>query len=243
MRLIRLMAGAMAVLASAGVALAQDPDVTVYRPGDGVTAPVLIKEVKPRYTAQAMRARVQGYVTLEVVVGVDGTVGDARVLEALDSGLDAEAIGAVKRWRFKPGMRLGQPVRVRVEIEMTFTLRDGPPRAAVPAPGGSVPQAVKEIVEPGPGVTPPKLVKETKARYPDEARQRRIEGVVLLDCVVLEDGSVGDVTVARPLDPLLDAAAIQTVREWEFAPGVKDERAVPVRIQIEISFTLRRSIG
>ena len=95
------------------------------RPGNGVTLPVVLVERKPQYTAEAMRAKVQGTVLLECVVRADGTVGEVEVVRSLDSsfGLDQEAIKAAKQWRFKPGMRQGEPVAVLVTIELTFTLR------------------------------------------------------------------------------------------------------------------------
>ena len=96
-----------------------------YRPGNGVTLPRVLFEKKPAYTADAMRAKVQGTVLLECVVMPDGTVGQVDVVRSLDStfGLDQEAIKAAKQWRFQPGMRFGEPVPVLVTIELTFTLR------------------------------------------------------------------------------------------------------------------------
>jgi TonB family protein len=96
-----------------------------YRPGNGVNLPQPLKEVKPQYTADAMRAKVQGTVLLECVVMPDGSVGSVEVVRSLDStfGLDQEAIKAAKQWRFRPGTRFGEPVAVLVTIELTFTLR------------------------------------------------------------------------------------------------------------------------
>lgn len=97
----------------------------VYRPGSGVTTPRVLREVKPQYTADAMRAKVQGTVWLECVVMPDGSVGEVRVTKSLDPifGLDQEAIKAARGWRFAPGTRQGQPVPVLVTIELSFTLR------------------------------------------------------------------------------------------------------------------------
>ena len=97
----------------------------VYRPGNGVELPRVLQEIRPQYTADAMRAKVQGTVWVECVVLPDGTVGEATITKSLDSvfGLDQEALKASKRWRFIPGRRLGQPVPVLVTIELTFTLR------------------------------------------------------------------------------------------------------------------------
>lgn len=97
----------------------------VLGPGSGVTMPTLLTEVKPSYTAEAMRAKVQGAVMVEAIVREDGSVGQVRIVRSLDRtfGLDEEALKAVKNWRFKPGKREGQNVAVIVEIELMFTLR------------------------------------------------------------------------------------------------------------------------
>jgi TonB family protein len=97
----------------------------VYRPGNGITSPQILHEVKPGYTAGALRVRIQGAVEMEAVVMPDGSVGPVRITRSLDPvfGLDQEAITAVKQWRFRPGLRRGQAVPVLVVIEMTFTLR------------------------------------------------------------------------------------------------------------------------
>ena len=97
----------------------------IYRPGSGVINPRILREVKPQYTADAMRAKVQGTVLLECVVLADGTVGRIDVVKSLDPtfGLDLEAVRAARQWRFQPGTRFGEPVAVLVTIELTFTLR------------------------------------------------------------------------------------------------------------------------
>jgi protein TonB len=97
----------------------------VYQPGNGVTLPRILREVKPAYTSDAMRAKVQGTVLLQCVVGKDGSVSDIQVLRSLDSvfGLDQEAIKAARQWRFAPGTRMGEAVPVQITIELTFTLR------------------------------------------------------------------------------------------------------------------------
>jgi TonB family protein len=62
---------------------------------------------------------------VEAIVLPDGSVGDVRITRSLDQqfGLDKEAVKTVKQWRFRPGLRLGQPVPVLIEIAMSFTLR------------------------------------------------------------------------------------------------------------------------
>ena len=99
----------------------------VYQIGNGVTSPILIREVKPNYTAEAMRAKLQGVVEMEAVVLPDGSIDASRlkITRSLDStfGLDQQAILAVRQWRFRPGSFKGQPVAVLVNVELSFTLR------------------------------------------------------------------------------------------------------------------------
>ena len=93
-------------------------------PGNGVTWPRLVREVKPNYTPDAMRAQVEGMVELEILVLADGSVGRVNIVRSLDArfGLDQEAINAVRRWRFDPGRRSGKAVATRVGVELSFNL-------------------------------------------------------------------------------------------------------------------------
>jgi TonB family protein len=219
----------------------------VYKPGNGVSAPRVIHDVKPQYAADAMKARVQGVVELEFVVLPDGTVGDVKVVRSLHASLDKEAVKAVKQWQFKPGTKDGEPVAVLVSAELTFTLgkRSGqtllptlplgtvetPPTAAAPAPG--------VVYKPGDGVSPPRVTRQVKPQYPADAMKAKIEGRVQLELVVLPDGTVGDVTVVRSLHTSLDLEAIKAVKQWRFEPGTRDGKPVPVQVEIELTFTLR----
>jgi TonB family protein len=97
----------------------------IYQPRDGVTLPRVLKEVKPQYTPEAMKAKIQGSVWLSIVVLPSGDVGDVRVTRSLDTeyGLDNEAIKAAGQWKFQPGTKDGKPVPVQVTLELTFTLK------------------------------------------------------------------------------------------------------------------------
>ena len=101
------------------------PPAGVVRTGPEIVSPRLIKETQPRYTREAMDAKIQGDLMIEVVVRPDGTVGDVRVVRSLDRkyGLDDEAVKAVKKWLFAPGKKDGVAVPVLVEVEVTFTLK------------------------------------------------------------------------------------------------------------------------
>jgi TonB family protein len=98
----------------------------VFDIGNGVTSPRVTHEVKADYTKAALDAKVHGEVWLSVVVKKDGTVGDVQVRQSLDTefGLDDAAVAAMRQWTFEPARRDGEPVAVRVTVEMRFTLRD-----------------------------------------------------------------------------------------------------------------------
>ena len=99
--------------------------------------------------------------------------------------------------------------------------------------------AVQEL--PPSGVTLPRVVKQVKPFYTNEAREQRIEGKVQLNVGVREDGSVGDVTVKQSLDAVygLDNEAIKAAKQWQFKPAEKNGKPIAFPIVLEMTFTLK----
>jgi protein TonB len=92
---------------------------------------------------------------------------------------------------------------------------------------------------PGSGIEPPSLLREVKADYTEEARQRGISGEVELEIVVRRDGSVGDVRVLQGLAGGLNDRAVQAVRQWRFSPAHRQGSAVDVVVEVAVEFKLR----
>ena len=88
---------------------------------DKITEPELLYKVDPGYTIEAQKAKISGTVMLAILVGTDGKVSDIHVLEKLEPGLDARAINAVSKWRFKPAMRGDTPVAFRARAGVSFS--------------------------------------------------------------------------------------------------------------------------
>jgi TonB family protein len=88
-----------------------------------VVLPFVIREVKPQYTARAMRAGVMGRVAMRAVIDAEGRVRDVDLMRSVHPELDEEAIRALRQWVFRPGTYMGKPVPVVVVVDMTFTLR------------------------------------------------------------------------------------------------------------------------
>jgi TonB family protein len=93
-----------------------------YRVGGGVSAPSLIFKVEPAYSEEARAAKIAGPVLLKVVIGIDGRATDMVVLQGLGFGLDEQAVKAIDKWYFKPGVKDGIPVPVQAQIEVNFRL-------------------------------------------------------------------------------------------------------------------------
>jgi TonB family protein len=96
---------------------------SVYRIQDGVTQPIVIKQVKAIYPDDARQTGTTGAVMLEGVVRIDGTISGIIVKKSVDPTVDDAAIAALSQWEFKPGELDGRPVPVIVQIEMRFTLK------------------------------------------------------------------------------------------------------------------------
>jgi periplasmic protein TonB len=94
------------------------------------------------------------------------------------------------------------------------------------------------IVHVGGDIKPPRKVVDVAPVYPPLARAARVEGLVILEAVIAEDGSVRDVRLLRSVR-LLDAAAVEAVRQWRFTPTLLNGQPVPVVMAITVAFTLR----
>jgi protein TonB len=97
-------------------------------PGSGMgnrgvlTPPVLLWKVDPDYSDPARAAKVQGIVVLRIEIDQAGQIREMRVDQSLGLGLDEKAMEAVRRWRFRPGMRDGKAVATSGLVEVHFRL-------------------------------------------------------------------------------------------------------------------------
>ena len=88
-----------------------------------VTRPTVLSRIEPVYSEKGREAKLQGKVVLSAIVRKDGSLEVLKVVRGLGLGLDENAIEALKKWRFRPGMRDGKPVDVALNIEIKFSLR------------------------------------------------------------------------------------------------------------------------
>lgn len=94
----------------------------IFHVGEGVSAPRAIYTPEPEFSEEARKAKYQGVVVLNIIVGTDGRVHNPRVVRALGMGLDEKAIEGVKTWKFDPSKKDGRAVAVEMNIEVAFNL-------------------------------------------------------------------------------------------------------------------------
>ena len=85
-------------------------------------------------------------------------------------------------------------------------------------------------------IQPPTKIKNVQPVYPAVARQARVGGTVQLEVEIGEDGKVSDARVVKSV-PLLDQAALDAVKQWEYTPMTKGGVAVPVVMMVTVNFT------
>jgi protein TonB len=95
------------------------PFPNIVRVGGVVRAPTKVRDAAPVYPEGARASGVQGIVILELTLGVDGTVAEARVVRSVP-GLDEAALAAVQQWAFTPTLLNGIPTRVLYNVTVSF---------------------------------------------------------------------------------------------------------------------------
>jgi TonB family protein len=89
----------------------------------------------------------------------------------------------------------------------------------------------------GGAIREPRKLKNVSPAYPDIARQARVQGVVILECTIGRDGRIEKVRVLRGI-PLLDAAAMEAVKQWVYTPTLVNGVPARVIMTVTISFKL-----
>ena len=115
----------------------------------------------------------------------------------------------------------------------------GVPGGVVGGVVGGLPDAPPptQAVRVGGQIKEPKKLKNVNPTYPDIAKQARVQGVVILECTISPQGKVTDVKVLRGI-PLLDAAAIEAVKQWVYSPTLLNGVPVPVIMTVTVNFRL-----
>jgi periplasmic protein TonB len=105
---------------------------------------------------------------------------------------------------------------------------------------GGLPDAPPPVTEPvrvGGQIKEPKKIKNVNPVYPDIARQARVQGVVIMECVISPQGAVTTCKNLRGI-PLLDQSAMDAVKQWTYSPTLLNGVPVPVIMTVTVNFKL-----
>jgi TonB family protein len=200
-----------------------------------VKPPKLIKQVEPIYPEEARKAGIEGVVTLEATTDKYGRVQEVKVLDSIP-GLDQAAKDAVFQWVYEPMTIDGKPFGVTFISTCRFSLKNE--RRGKSFEGGVTRADKKPPVRAVGGIKPPKLIKEVKPIYPEEARKAGVAGTVIIEATTDVYGRVINTKILRSI-PELDQAAMDAVKQWIYEPKIIDEKPRGVIFIVTIIFRLK----
>lgn len=207
--------------------VAGGPDKDAVRAINEIKPPKLVKSVDPVYPEKARQAQAEGVVILEAHTDEKGNVESVRILRSIPV-LDQAAIDAVKQWKYEPLIVDGKVRKAIFTVTVRFMLKTGDKEKDLEKFAQGAVKAEGEIA-------PPKLIKSVAPVYPEDARQARVQGVVILSLKTDAEGRVVDVMVLRSI-PMLNKAAIDAVKQWVYEPLLINGVAKSVVFTVTVRF-------
>lgn len=243
--------------------------ITVYRVANDIAAPVLTPQGVPSTVISDCKSKKSGSVELQAIVDQQGVLHNISFVKVTGSDLDRFALEVALSDRFMPAIRSGVPVAVGEKIEMKVKgclekrsgntpilsgLAEAPIQKAIPfndfpdhvtfarshepVNTPSTPDGSYRLPD---GVKPPVPIYQPQAEYTDEARDRHIEGEVLIRMTIDVHGLPEDRRVVRPLGFGLDGKALEAATRYRFKPAMRDGmEPVPVTVTVAVHYEFRR---
>ena len=213
-------------------------------PGDSTKLEPL-KIEKAVYPMEAREKQLQGQVWVRMSVTEAGDVKGVELVSG-DPILAKAALEAAKKWKFKPFIKNGKPVPVSAKVPFDFAFSDELSKFKVIEPQGSQTPGTEQNPASGDVSQPVKipsglsaglLIHRVNPVYPVEARQARIQGVVILQAEISTEGRITNLRlISGP--PELAKAAIGAVQQWRYKPYMLMGKPVAVQTQVQVNFTL-----
>ncbi|HEY1212781.1 MAG TPA: energy transducer TonB, partial [Bryobacteraceae bacterium] len=190
----------------------------------GIMAGQIVTKVNPKYPEDARKARIQGTVVLNAIIGKTGDVMSLQVASG-PTELRNSAVEAVQQWKYKPYLLNGQPTEVSTTISVTYSISDEP-------------SAVAPCTSQTSGCTMPVLLSAVEPEYPSQAREAKSSGVVIVSLAVDEKGNPRDVAVLSPAGHGFDEKAVEAVRRYKFQPATKYGLPTVAELKVTVNFQL-----
>jgi TonB family protein len=215
------------------------PDQTSSTPLPDSTKLEPIKTQKATYPYEAQEQKLQGEVVVKIRVSETGDVESVEVVSG-DPILAKSAVDAVKKWKFKPFIKNGKPMKVSAKLPFDFAFSQNITDAKEPeANAGATPAGaeVPKRVRVSPGVTTGLVVHKVQPVYPPEARRAGIQGTVLMRAVISKEGTIANLQLISGPKELVKAA-MGAVQQWRYKPYLLKGDPVEVDTEIAVNFTL-----
>jgi TonB family protein len=173
---------------------------------------------------------------LDAELSLDHTLSDKRITLSVNKDTPRTALNAICKqagciWKLAEGAKrvlrvTAVPLPESAGFGRLYAVSDFAPGLARPK---------------DPGVTAPKLITPANPQYTPAAMQAKIQGTVVIDCVVETDGTVGDVRIVRSLDKMygLDYEAVEAAKLYLFEPGTRAGKPIPVVVVLSLTFSIR----
>ncbi len=182
------------------------------------------------YPEIARKAGVEGTVMVETVIDAEGNAVDAKVIKSLgENGCDEAALKAVTATKWKPALKDGEPVEVKIAMPILFRLSSNE----------TISIKTEEIME--------KLTREwmielqRNLTYPETARKAGIEGTVMVQATIDEKGNVVATKIVESLDPECDEAAAAALRAVNWSPLIQEDDPKSITFSLPVQFRLSSS--
>jgi TonB family protein len=194
---------------------------------------------KADYPIRAADEGIQGQVWLKISINEEGSVDGVEVISGHELLTEA-AVTTVKKWKFRPFIKDGKPVRVTTKIPFSFAFKDkvtdvAPPVANEKTVGGD---ANKNPVKIPQGIAVGLLIHKVAPVYPESARMNRVQGTVVLQAQIDKDGRIAELkAISGPKE--LFPAAVGAVQQWRYRPYLLNGQPVAVATQVVVNFMLR----
>ncbi|HUL74699.1 MAG TPA: energy transducer TonB [Vicinamibacterales bacterium] len=219
----------------------------VYQPADVSALPKVRTKAVPLFVDGVVKGPA-GQLRIDIVIDAKGSVKAARIARALAGRreYDADALEAAKDWKFVPGQKDGKAVPVLATIVIDVAMRPlgraagneiglGA-RVFIEGADDEFAQGASTVDDVG---TMPKRLKSIPPNYPVSAMKAGQGGEVLLEAVVLPDGTVGRARVVRSVDIQLDKAALTALKQWVYEPPTKNGQPTSVLLVVIVNFAMR----
>ncbi|HVU17977.1 MAG TPA: TonB family protein [Candidatus Didemnitutus sp.] len=195
------------------------------------TPPHPLRQEAPTYPYGLRQAGLEGEVEMEYIVAADGSVINPIVVGSNNPWLERPAIDAILKWRFRPGLKDGHPVNVRVVQKISFQIswdHGGELWSVHRGDWNNLPEALRWD-------EPPKPVKSNYPVYPADKLVASKPGKALIRFVIDAGGQVDAAKVIEASDPEFGGAALASIDAWAFEPARKAGK--PSLAMLQMSFT------